>query len=187
MSKKKKYQVEFSQILDSVDFIQKVNNDKEMNMNNVYIDEYTTREQRLRDRKITELLSQYVDAYTYKNKSNKWYKGVMFGTCLLILISFCIVFIILMFKGIGYGDKVSTKGIVQLISVCVTFLTLIVSILKTITKYVFPKKEEEYITRIVEIIQNNDLENKKENINVKTKIHKETEEDIIANMEEIEL
>lgn len=37
-------------------------------------------------------------------------------------------------------------------------------ILQTITKYVFQEKEEEYITRIVEIIQNNDLENKKENI-----------------------
>ena len=52
----------------------------------------------------------------------------------------------------------------ELVSVCVTFLTLIVGILQTITKYVFPEKEEEYITRIVEIIQNNDLENKKENI-----------------------
>ena len=75
----------------------------------------------------------------------------------------------------------------QLISVCITFLTLIVSILKIITKYVFPKKEEEYITRIVEIIQNNDLENKKENINVKTKISKDTKEDIFADFEEMEL
>lgn len=185
MSKKKKYQNEFSQIINSVDFIREVNNDQEMNK--AYIDEYMTREQRLRDKKITELLSQYVDAYTYKNKSNKWYKGIVLGVCLAILICFCIVFIILVFNSARYGDDISTKNIVQLISVCITFLTLIVSILKIITKYVFPKKEEEYITRIVEIIQNNDLENKKENINVKTKISKETKEDIFADFEEMEL
>lgn len=39
--------------------------------------------------------------------------------------------------------------------------------MKIITKYVFPVNDEEYITRIVEIIQNNDLENKKENIRIR--------------------
>lgn len=185
MNKKKKYQSEVSQIINSVEFIREVDNDKEMNK--AYIDEYMTREQRLRDRKITELLSQYVDAYSYKNKSNKWYKGIMLGTCLLILISFCATFVILIFRCIGYKDEMYIKSIIQLVSVCVTFLTLIVSILKIITRYVFPKKEEEYITRIVEIIQNNDLENKKENINVKTKIRKQTQEDILAGFEEIKL
>ena len=52
-------------------------------------------------------------------------------------------------------------NVAKLISVCVTFLTLIVGIMTIITKYVFPENEEEYITRIVEIIQNNDLEHKK--------------------------
>ena len=42
-------------------------------------------------------------------------------------------------------------------------------LLQTITKYIFPENEEEYITRIVEMIQNNDLENKKENIRVQGK------------------
>ncbi len=32
---------------------------------------------------------------------------------------------------------------------------------RKITKYIFPVNDEEYITRIVELIQNNDLENKK--------------------------
>ena len=67
-------------------------------------------------------------------------------------------------------------------SVCLTFLTLIVGILKIITKYVFPVNDEEYITRIVELIQNNDLENKKENIRAKVAIAErkdENSEDVI--------
>lgn len=59
---------------------------------------------------------------------------------------------------------------------CITFLTLIVGVLTIITKYVFPENEEEYITRIVEIIQRNDLENKKENIKVKADIQKAKQE-----------
>ena len=63
----------------------------------------------------------------------------------------------------------SIANVVQIISVCVTFLGLIIGLLQTITKYIFPENEEEYITRIVEMIQNNDLENKKENIRVQGK------------------
>ena len=47
---------------------------------------------------------------------------------------------------------------------------MVVGILKIITKYVFSDKDEEYITKIVEIIQNNDLENKKENIKTSREI-----------------
>lgn len=166
-SKKKNYQNTFSQILNSVDFIRAVDNDQEMNK--PYIDEYTTHQQRLRDKKITELLNQYVAAYSYKNKSNKLYKGLLFGLCAFILLLFSIVFVRLMFKIDISNANPSIEGVVQLISVCITFLTLIVGITKIITKYVFPENEEEYITRIVEIIQNNDLKNKKENIRVKTK------------------
>lgn len=64
----------------------------------------------------------------------------------------------------------SINSLVEVISVCITFLSLIIGVLTIITKYVFPEKEEEYITRIVEIIQNNDLENKKENIAVQMKV-----------------
>lgn len=56
------------------------------------------------------------------------------------------------------------NNVVSLITVCITYLSLVIGILKIITKYVFPQKEEEYITRIVEMIQQNDLKNKKANI-----------------------
>ena len=71
-------------------------------------------------------------------------------------------------KNIDFNSEITNiENVIQLVSVCVTFLGLIVGLLQTITKYVFPENDEEYITRIVELIQKNDLENKKENIKVK--------------------
>lgn len=149
-------------ILDSVDYIKKVNSDAEVR--DAYIDSFVTKEQRLRDKKVTELLELYVSGYKYKNTSNKWYKGILLGVSCAILLAFAIFFIVLMVKIDFINNTKSIASVVQLISICITFLSLIVGILTIITKYVFPENEEEYITRIVEIIQTNDLENKKENI-----------------------
>lgn len=51
--------------------------------------------------------------------------------------------------------------------------------------YVFPEKEEEYITRIVEIIQRNDLDNKRENIKAQTSVVREDETNTNINQETI--
>lgn len=164
MDNGKTYEKLIKSILNSVQFIKEVDNDKEMA--DAYQDTYTTEEQRKRDRKVTELLEEYVEGYKYKNKSNKWYKAILLVCSCGILLAFSVIFLILIWKVDFSEQSVSVNNLVELITVCITFLTLIVGILKIITKYVFPEKEEEYITRIVEIIQNNDLENKKENIRV---------------------
>lgn len=164
MDDAKNYEKIVKTILDSVQFIKQVDNDKEMS--DAYKDNYTTKEQRKRDKKVTELLEQYVEGYKYKNKSNKWYKGILFGCSCLILLVFSGVFIYLILNIDFAPESVSSVIVIEVITVCITFLSLIVGILTIIAKYVFPENEEEYITRIVEIIQNNDLENKKENIRV---------------------
>jgi hypothetical protein len=41
---------------------------------------------------------------------------------------------------------------------------MIIGMLKIIVRYIFPENEEQYITKIVEDIQKNDLKNKRENI-----------------------
>mgnify|MGYP000251001076 CR=1 FL=1 len=165
MNKNKEYQKTISQIMNSLNRIKEIKDEDEIN--NPYVDEFTTKQQRSRDKKITELLQLYVEAYNYKNKSNKWYKGILFGICTAILLAFAITLIVLVVRFNGATDEKTIESVVQLITACITFLTLIVSILKIITKYVFPVNDEEYITRIVEIIQNNDLENKKENIRIR--------------------
>lgn len=189
MSNNKKYQRTVHQILNSVNRIKAIKDEK--TVDNPYVDEYTTDQQRARDKEITTLLQLYVKAYEYKNKSNKLYKGILFGACVGILIAFTTALIILVNKLSISSDNTSVEAVVQLVSVCITFLTLIVGILKIITKYVFPVNDEAYITRIVELIQNNDLENKKENIKVKSIIieNKENksnmENDIIKSFDEI--
>jgi hypothetical protein len=167
------YRYILEEIADSfssdADSVQTVNNDSEMNGDPPYVDGYTTGEQRKRDAKITELLNEYVSGYAYKNASNKWYKGILLGISLLILLILSGVFIYLVLKifSVDSNDEVTVAGLIEVISICITFLTLIIGILKIITKNVFPENEEQYITKIVEIIQNNDLENKKENIKAK--------------------
>lgn len=44
-----------------------------------------------------------------------------------------------------------------------SFISLVIGLLTIITKYFFSENDEQYITKIVETIQQNDLENKKEN------------------------
>ena len=174
MDEKKAYESIVNSIFESVRYIKEVDIDKEMA--DAYIDTYMTKQQRLRDTKVTELLELYVSGYKYKNISNRWYKGILLGCSCLILLSFSVAFIILIFKMDISKSSFSVTSMVEVISVCITFLSLIVGILTIITKYVFPEKEEEYITRIVEIIQNNDLENKKTNIGAKLKALQEKEE-----------
>lgn len=176
MSNSNRYQEVFSQIESSLDFFRRVDNDNEMSK--AYIDEFTTSQQKQRDQQISELLSEYVEAYRYKNKSNRWYKGILLGLCATIIIAFSVVFIILLIGFNNADESASIESVIELVSVCITFLTLIVGILTIITKYVFPENEEEYITRIVEIIQKNDLENKKENIKVKAAIQTLNQEEI---------
>lgn len=173
------YESTFDSILKSVDFIKKVDNDKELS--NAYQDGYSTRQQKLRDKRITELLNLYVDGYRKKVNSNIWYKSLIVIFCICILLAFSVTFLILIFR---FNNKsgIRSEDLVSLISVCITFLTLIVGVLKIITTYVFPVNEEEYITRIVEAIQKNDLENKKENIRTGSGISSKESKTIIEEI-----
>lgn len=54
----------------------------------------------------------------------------------------------------------SIQGIASLLTVCVSLLGLIIGVFKIVTRYIFPEKEEEYITQIVSAIQENDYNTK---------------------------
>lgn len=133
-------------------------------LNQKFVDPYATDEQKKRDKEITKLLQYYTDAYEKKSKSNRKYKCLIFWTSILILLSFSLMFLHLLYHYPDMSDTDAVNNMIALITVCITYLTLVIGILKIITKYVFPQNEEEYITRIVKSIQDNDLENKKTNI-----------------------
>lgn len=158
----------------------------EESMKKPYVDSYTTKEQRARDKKVTKLLGLYVYGYKKKIKSNIKYKEKIFDLCWWTLVGFSISFPLLVGVMIWNKKALSISGLCQLISVCVTYITLIIGILTIIVKYVFPENEEKYITDIVKLIQENDLKNKIENIKVKSKGDEKEENIENSNNEEIE-
>jgi len=159
------FKQEFSVLSGSEDAYEKIENDviglKETvageDLNERYVDHFMTVEQKKRDAKVTELFIAYVKNYKDKAESNKDYKNTLFGACILILLSYSVS---LLFLILNYHDD----NIAKLISICVTFLGMIIGMLKIIVRYIFPENEEQYITKIVEDIQKNDLKNKRENI-----------------------
>ena len=159
----------FDEVLESINsgttFLTTVSSDDDMNIS--YNDPYTTKQQKLRDEAVTDLLKSYVAAYKHKVKVNCWYKLIIFVGCIVIICSFSCIFKDCVISLLQKSETTDIKDSISLITVCLTFLTLVIGILQTITKYVFPENDEEYVTKIVEIIQNNDLENKKENIKAK--------------------
>ncbi len=89
---------------------------------------------------------------------------------MLIIVAFASVFVSLLINFDFSTDLDTTESLVGLISVCVTFLTSVIGVLKIIVKYCFPENDEKYITEIVKAVQQNDLENKKENLKYKLDI-----------------
>lgn len=133
-------------------------------LNANFKDLFTTEEQKKRDEKITELLRYYTENYKRKSDGNKHYKRIIFGVSISILIVFSFIILYLFYRCSNMKDADLVNHLSVLVTACVTYLTLVIGILKIITQYVFPKNEEEYITRIVQSIQKNDLAHKKANI-----------------------
>lgn len=129
-----------------------------------FYDAYLTEGQKKRDREITKLFTYYVASYNEKRTSNPKYKNIILGICCTIVVVFSGVFLYLLLHVAGTINTIRVNNVVALITVCITYLTLVIGILKIITEYVFPQKEEEYVTRIVKAIQKNDLKNKIENM-----------------------
>lgn len=122
----------------------------------------TTKEQRDRDHQITELLETYVGAYKSKVKQGFWYRVIIPVLCVLIIGGFAIILGKLSWQLFSAEAGLEIPDMVSFITACVSFLALIIGVLHIITKYFFPEDDEKYITQIVESIQKNDLENRKE-------------------------
>ena len=81
--------------------------------------------------------------------------------------SFFCSFDFLSLKVLNVDSELDIQDVVAFITACISFISLIIGLLTIITKYFFPENDEQYITTIVESIQKNDLENKRENARYK--------------------
>lgn len=151
---------EISSFIDKISFYETKN---ASDLESGYKDPYVTKEQQNRDEQITELLTQYVQCYKNKVKQTRVFRGIIIIPCIAVIIAFAVVLIYLVCKISNSGNDLDVSNLVAFITSCVSFVSLVIGLLTIITKYFFPENEEQYITTIVESIQKNDLENKKEN------------------------
>lgn len=126
-----------------------------------YQEKFATKEQKSRDEVITSILHNYHKNYNNKIKYNKKHKERIIELCFtLIEITFLIFIASIVLMLFCENLRNSIQGIASLLTVCVSLLGLIIGVFKIVTRYIFPEKEEEYITQIVSAIQENDYNTK---------------------------
>lgn len=134
---------------------------KESDLN--YTDPYATAEQKKRDSQVTELLTAYVTSYKKKVRHSTICRYVILIPCIAIVMVFAGVLVYFSFQIMGEESTVEIPDLAAFITACVSFISLIIGLLTVVTKYFFPENDEQYITKIVDSIQKNDLENKRVN------------------------
>lgn len=151
-----------------------------------YPDPYTTKEQKARDEMITSLLKEYVKSYQNKVEQSKKYREKILKLCITIILIFAISFSITGIYILISSNVLRIPHLIAFITSCISFVSLIIGVLKIATKYFFPENDEQYITQIVEAIQSNDLKNKQENAkNNINPTNDETNDIIEAKLKEI--
>mgnify|MGYP006983545716 CR=1 FL=1 len=128
-----------------------------------YKDVFATNEQKKRDKTITGLLSDYALSYKKKVKHSTICRYVILVPCILIIVAFAIVFCCFAWRIFNIKTEMAINDLAAFITACISFVSLIIGLLTIVTKYFFPENDEQYVTTIVESIQKNDLENKREN------------------------
>ncbi len=141
--------------------------DSQVEEDKQFEDRFQTSQQKRRDAKISELLDSYVRAYNNKINTQKLYRKVLFWGCSLLIVFFSLGIVYTAFQTLKLLGKVDVSSLLSIITICITLLTSIIGLIQIITKFCFPEDDEKYITTIVESIQKNDLENKKENMHLK--------------------
>ena len=128
-----------------------------------YKDPFVTLQQKKRDQKITELLTEYVNFYKKKVRHSTICRYLILTPCVLIILGFAVLLGYFALRIVHAAAPLEIGDLVSFVTACVSFISLIIGLLTIITKYFFPENDEQYITAIVEAIQKNDLENKREN------------------------
>lgn len=134
--------------------------DDYVNSDSQFKDSFQTGEQKTRDGLVTVLLKKYVDAYSNKISTQKRYRAVLLLLSASIIVLFSIAFLVLLLRSCFWPSQSHPESVVTLVSACVTFLVSVLGLTQVIAKYCFPENDEAYISKIVESIQNNDLQHK---------------------------
>lgn len=119
----------------------------------------------IRDIYYSQILNQYIREYQKRRKQIKWMRNWLFWLMLTILFGVIISCISIFFIIIA-NFNATTSEITALITVCVSFISTIITIPVIIAKSLFPEKEDNQIVDVLtKLIENdNNIRNTKNNI-----------------------
>lgn len=128
-------------------------------------DPIETNEQKIRDKRITELLEAYVNFYKRKVRHNVICRYLILLPCIWVVYKFSCSLLNLASQIAILEEDLALSDLGAFITACVSFISLIIGLLTIITKYFFPENDEQYIATIVESVQTNDFKTKSERAN----------------------
>lgn len=125
-------------------------------------DDYALDEMRDRSHSVSSILTYYSDSYKNKADFQHKYRRILFWFLSVIILACCIGIYKVSVFVVTSKVAVTTGHLVSLITVLISLVVAIIELVHTIVKYCFPTGDDEYILRIVEAVQVNDLEKLKE-------------------------
>lgn len=139
-----------------------INSDSSLISDEQLTDDYQPEEEKDRSRSISAILRYYGESYRNKVDFQRRYRKILFWGCSGIIVIFAIAVLCVLGYALMNVGTLDISGVVAIITATLSLVVSILELVKIITKYCFPENDEEYIVKIVESIQANDLEKYKE-------------------------
>ncbi len=121
-------------------------------------DSYYDEHLRRHSQSISNILRDYEFSYRNKVAFQIIYRKILFWGCSLLISAFTSAVICLLRYGVIQANMLKLESTAAIIASLVSLIVSILQLVHTITKYCFPEKDDEYILKIVDSIQKNDLE-----------------------------
>lgn len=127
-----------------------------------FADYYDFEESKKRSRSITSILQSYENSYKNKVSFQNRFRKILFWICNLIILVFIITIVFILHYTIKNARCIDISAVATLITALLSLFVSIFKLLNIITKYCFPKNDDEYVIKIVKSIQKDDFERIKE-------------------------
>lgn len=125
-------------------------------------DNFQVEQRKLRTLHITSILQYYKDNYNDKITFQKRYRKILFWGCSTVIAAFSVSVIAITGFAILHHSDLDLSGVAAVITTALSFIFAIIKLMEVITKYCFPENDDEYILKMIQEIQENDLANVKE-------------------------
>lgn len=126
-------------------------------------DHYLYEHEKERSHSISAILKHYEYSYKAKVTFQQKYRVKLFWGCWIVIALFTLAVLSVLAYAILNAGALQLESVATVITALISFVVSILQLVHIITKYCFPENDDEYIIKIVDSIQSNDLERTKEN------------------------